>query len=115
MKIAELFPSNFLKADDIPSPRGFTIKAVGVEEVGPEKTRKPVLFLNEEKRGLVLNKTNSSIIAHVFGQETDLWIGKPVELYKEAVQFQGRVVDAIRVRMAPPQAVETAADSDIDW
>jgi hypothetical protein len=100
MDINTLFPSDYLKAADFPSPRVLTIRGIGVEEIGDEKTAKPVLHFMEEQRGLVLNKTNSGLIAHSLGNETDAWIGRQLELYKEPVSFQGRIVDAIRVRVA---------------
>jgi hypothetical protein len=108
-----MFPSDYLKAADFPTPKVLTIRGIGVEEIGDEKTAKPVLHFMEETRGLVLNKTNSGLIAHSMGNETDAWVGRQLELYKEPVSFQGRIVDAIRVRVqaapvaqpAPPQPV----------
>jgi hypothetical protein len=62
-----------------------------------------VLFFREEEKGLVLNKTNTTIIAKLYGDDTDDWVGKPVTLYATEVQFQGDMVDAIRVRNKPPR------------
>jgi hypothetical protein len=104
MDINALFPSDYLKAADIVQPRVMTIRAIKLEEIGQDKTHKPVLFFNEETRGLVMNKTNGAMIAHNYSNETDSWLGKPVELHVEPVQFQGRVVDAIRVRIPTPAA-----------
>ena len=104
MDINALFPSDYLKAADFPAPRVLTIRTIGVEPIGDEKQNKPILHFAEETRGLVLNKTNGAMIAHTYGPETDTWLGKPIELHVEPVQFQGRVVDAIRVRV-PQQAL----------
>jgi hypothetical protein len=108
MDINSLFPSDYLKAADIVQPRVMTIRAIKLEEIGQDKTHKPVLFFNEETRGLVMNKTNGAMIAHTYSNETDSWLGKHVELHVEPVQFQGRIVDAIRVRV-PTQPVAPAA------
>ena len=108
MDINTLFPSDYLKAADIVQPRVMTIRAIKLEEIGQDRTHKPVLFFNEETRGLVMNKTNGAMIAHTYSNETDSWLGKQVELHVEPVQFQGRVVDAIRVRV-PDQPVTPAA------
>jgi hypothetical protein len=104
MNLDTLFPSDYLKAADILQPRMMTIRAIKLEEIGQDKTSKPVLFFSEETRGMVLNKTNAAMIAHTYGNETDSWLGRPVELHVEPVQFQGRVVDAIRVSIPPPPA-----------
>jgi hypothetical protein len=101
MDFNTLFPSNYLKAADATAPLVFTIKAIVLEEIGDEKTKKPVIFFFEETRGLVLNKTNGQLLAHCFGNDTDSWLNRQIELYSEPVQFQGRIVSAIRVR--PPQ------------
>ena len=66
-----------------------------------------VLKFQGETKGLVLNKTNASMIAHDYGREIDDWVGKTIECYKDAVPYQGRIVDAIRVRV--PQT----SDADV--
>lgn len=106
MNIDALFPSTYLKAADFPSPRVLTIRGIAVEDIGQDEQKKPVLYFVEEHRGLVLNKTNASMTAHLYGRETDQWVGKTLELHKEPVSLQGRVVDAIRVRA--PQARASA-------
>ena len=64
MNINELYPSDYLKAADITQPVVMTIRTVTQEEIGPDKTLKPVVFFNEKSRGLVLNKTNATMISH---------------------------------------------------
>lgn len=39
------------------------------------------------------------VVAEAYGSETDLWNGRPVQLRVEKVTFQGRLVDAIRLRL----------------
>ena len=68
-----------------------------MEEIGGE--HKPVLYFQNHERGIVLNKTNSSIIADMYGEETDDWPGKRVVLYPARVEFQGKIVDAIRIKL----------------
>jgi hypothetical protein len=52
----------------------------------------------------VTNKTNAMAIAAKYGDETNAWNGAEIELYSTLVSFQGQMVDAIRVRMAVPDA-----------
>ena len=81
-----------------------TIRFFKIEEVGQDGQEKPVLYFNEETPGLVLNKTNSNIVSSVYGYETDEWVGKPLELYKDLVPFNGQIVAGIRVRIPPSPA-----------
>ena len=48
-----------------------------------------------------MNKTNAIMLAHLFGPETQQWKDKQVEVYTEAVSFQGKIVDSLRLRKAP--------------
>lgn len=77
-----------------------------MEDVGSaaETELKPVLYFRETEKGLVLNKTNASTISGLYGPETDEWGGKKIALFGQEVDFQGRQVLAIRVRMKKPQS-----------
>lgn len=97
MDINGAFPSNYLKAADLQKREvKVTMSHIAMEDVGSD--HKPVLYFVGKERGLVLNKTNSMNIASAYGGETDHWTGKPVILYPTWVDFQGRSVEAIRVR-----------------
>ena len=101
MNINEAFPSKYLKAGDLPDEgsQQFTIEKVVMEEIGREKERKPVLYFEEDNRGMVCNKTNAKMIARVLNsEEFDEWIGKQINLYRCEVDFQGEMVDSIRVK-----------------
>lgn len=104
MKINEAFPSKYLKSADIDDVMRVRIRGVNVENVGtkdkPEE--KPVLQF-DNGNSMVLNKTNANAIAFSLGGETDDWIGKTVELFVAPVEFNGKTVNAIRVRV-PKQA-----------
>ena len=101
MNVNDLYPSAYLKAADFPVPRVLTIAGITLEEIGEEKTRKPCIAFLQEQRKFVLNKQNAMMVAQLLGEETDHWVGKNVELYKDHVSFGGRMVEAIRVRPAP--------------
>lgn len=96
--IDKAFPSNYLKAADVEDePRSLKIQRVEFNvKIGDDE--KPVLYFSGEKKGLVLNKTNSNIISKLYGKETEDWIGKEVILYQAVVEMKGDMVDAIRVR-----------------
>lgn len=108
MNINSAFPSTYLKADDLQGKRvAVTMDRVQMEDVGGD--HKPVLYFVGKDRGLVLNKTNASIIAEMYGAETDNWLGKKITLYPARVEFQGRIVTAIRVHLDPSVSEEVQA------
>ena len=116
-KIGQMFPSKYLKASDFDeSGSVLTIDRVEMETVGQGKDAddKPIVYFKELEKGLVLNKTNAGIISNLHGDDTDDWEGKLVTLYATEVQFQGDMVEAIRVKKKAPKpsaAKKSAAPS----
>lgn len=108
MNINDTFGSKYLKAADIEEDVVVTIAGVQIEKVG-QTDEKPVLYTNEFERGLVLNKTNSQTIAQLYGNETDDWTGKAISLTVMPVTFEGKTVDAIRVKARAPRAAQPQA------
>jgi hypothetical protein len=98
MKASELCPPPHLEAADLEGDTVLTIKGVDFREVGDEKVTKGVVFFDEHKRGLVLNRTNLKRIIAAHGNETDSWVGKKITLYPSETDYQGKTVDCIRVR-----------------
>lgn len=98
MLISSAFPSNFLRAVDLQGRAvRVTIDTVKLEEIGGET--RPILYFEGKQRGLPLNKTNATTIAAMLGDETLHWEGQQIELYPTETDFQGKRVQAIRVRM----------------
>lgn len=101
MKVKDIYPSRFLKADDVEPPLILTIRSHTFEDIGVEKERKFILYFSETDKVLVVNKTNLNSIEMILGtDETDQWIGKTIELFKDHVQMGAEIVAAIRVRRA---------------
>lgn len=99
MNINDQFPSKFLKAADLNGGEAVvTIKDCIVESIGEDK--RPVLYFAGKEKGVVLNKTNATNISDAYGGDTDEWVGKKVVLYTAYVDFQGRSMEAIRIRPA---------------
>lgn len=99
MKISQEFPSQYLKASDLGGREiRVTMGRVEREEIGTDK--KLVLYFQGKDKGMVLNKTNANNIASLYGPETEDWQGKRIMLTVAWVDFQGRSVEALRVR--PP-------------
>ena len=122
MNIQTAFPSAYMKAADLENkPINLTIEKVVMEEVGQgaDADTKPCVYFNDSPykykngtKGWVLNVTNSKMIAAYYGDDTDNWIGKPVQVYPDKVQFGGNIVDCLRVRIVAPAMDENIPTID---
>ena len=119
MKTSDLFPSKYWRADDLPEGGKvtLTIDSVGIEEMELSGDDKPVLFFQGEKP-MVLNRTNCTTLEEAFGDDTDAWEGKRVEMRREKTTFAGKRVPCLRlypIRDGKPAAAEKPADlGDLD-
>ena len=117
MRLNEVFASDHLKADDLAEgDLPLTIKKVEPKEFERDsggKEMKLILHFREIDKTLVANKTNSNTIGSMHGDETDNWPGKRITLYATEVEFGGKTMLGIRVRLRPPQSSgATAPKSD---
>lgn len=109
--IHDMFPSPFFKAQDLKGKAvTFTIEEVSQERIGTDKKERPVLSSKKQKKRFVANKTNALLIEEALGTaETEEWVDKKITLYPCKVDFQGKRVWAIRVRV-----LETDSESSDD-
>jgi len=115
MKMSEMYPSRFLKAEDFAEDerKTFTIKSVDLEELGQgKKETKPVVSFRDSEKGLVLNKTNGAVVAEMYGDDTDEWTGKKITLITLEVDSFGDVVRAIRISKTKPVAAPPAPSAE---
>ncbi len=110
-KLNEMFPSRFLKAADIDDGADtvLTIDSLKMETLGQgrDAQEKWVVFFKETPKGLVLNKTNTNVIAKLYGDDTDEWAGCKIALFATEVQFKDEMVLSIRVRTRVPKVAVT--------
>jgi hypothetical protein len=102
--INEMFPKPHITPDLLNKPYELVIKSIEQKELRPHnspETRWIVHFEKTEKY-LILNKTNASAIAGLYGPNTEGWIGKKVVLYTTKAKIKGVMRDVIRIR--GPQA-----------
>jgi hypothetical protein len=97
--------SRFFKADDIDGERKFRIKEATEETVGEgsNKETKLVVWFTNDKRGLVLNKTNNRVLRGLFGDDTAGWANKIIVVFSTMVELRGKMVPGLRVRNPPPK------------
>ena len=105
MKLDEAFPSNYLRSVDLQGRAvKVTISDYKMEKLGNET--KLILYFRGKEKGMVTNRTNANEIADTFGDDLDSWVGKQIELYVARVDFQGKKVDGLRVRIPAQAAVQ---------
>lgn len=123
MKGSDIFPSKYIKADDLKGRDvSVNIDRATMETLGNEQ--KLVLYFIGKEKGMICNKTNFGRIAYLYGDETDAWADKPIILTAEFVEFQGKTVKGLRVRPptnhvpdkpAPRKETENPAADDIPF
>lgn len=104
MKASEVFTSKYLRSDDLRG-RDITVTIDKVALVAmPDGKQKPAVFFQGKEKALILNKTNFNTIASVTGiEDTDDWGGAQITIYPSETEFQGQMVDCIRVRRKKPE------------
>lgn len=99
--------SAFIKADQVRGqPRNETIVFVKIGRFD----RPDVTF--ESGKQLTLNATNVDVLVDAYG-DSDNWLGKQIELFLGAIEYQGSDHAAVLVRpITPPSKQKTAKAAD---
>jgi len=109
MNINEAFPSAYINAAALNGQK-HTVEIEGfAKEEMPDGLEKPVVRFKDKTAGLILNRTNANTLAALFGDETEAWTGKSIELRTEKVSFKGEMRDGIRVSPVTDAAAPTKA------
>jgi hypothetical protein len=111
MLISEVFPSKYLKASTVRGTKTAVIEAIETETF--EGGLKPVIYFKDSQQGLVLNRSNARRLQDHFGDESDNWIGKSVNLSAEPISVRGQPVQSIVVR--PTSVAAPNVDDDIPF
>jgi hypothetical protein len=100
----DLYGSRFLAAIDVKAPINATIERVELQPFTrpnePPHTR-AVVYVKGGKKGIVLNKTNASILAAAFGKDFKSWVGRRILIRPEPVVFAGKATTGLRLYPAP--------------
>jgi len=94
--------SRFLTQTDVVTPIIATMADVRTERLKSAKGEqdKFILFFAGNVKPMVLNPVNRKVLIAAFGDETENWRGKPIEIYVDAgVTMGGAVVGGIRLRL----------------
>lgn len=73
-----------------------------------EKVAKQVLYFKEDVPKMIMNITNGTTIASLYGTHPDGWIGKKIQVYAASVKAFGKTQDALRIRdFIPAREINT--------
>ena len=102
-------PSKYLNGSDVGAQLfKLVIKSISMETMENDGASKPVMYFTEAVKGMVINSTNWDNMSMVFGDESDNWIGKQIEMYTEATRTpNGQPTRGVRIR--PVAGPDTAA------
>ena len=86
-----------LKAEDLQGKRvKVIVESISVVEL--DGKNKPKMTFKDREKSMILNVTNWNRMVELTGSEdSDKWIGQEIQLFPTKVEFQGKMVDAIRV------------------
>ena len=103
MNVNEIYRSSYMKAADLSGRTAkHTISGCTAEKVGDDE--RLVLAFSNNDMPLVLNKTNATTLAELYGPETSEWEGKAIKLVPSTTSYQGKMVKCIRIS---PERVTT--------
>jgi hypothetical protein len=115
MNLNDAFPSKYLKTEDLKGRDvSVVIEAIDQVTLPQGQGRKLVATFRGKAKAWIVNKTNANTIAKVLGtDETDDWVGQEIVLYPTETEFQGDMVDAIRVRRKKASSAPQAPTAPI--
>jgi hypothetical protein len=111
------FPSKYLRSPDVEGKHfTATVKRIEYEKMS-DGTEKPVAYFKGMKRGVVLNKTKASLLAHLAkSRNFDDWVGTSVDICGGTTQLRGETVPCILFEKTPArkaQEVKEVLDDDL--
>ncbi len=109
MRKNDALPSKYLNATDVGNGVfKLTVVSVVMEKMENDGAMKPVMSFQGAQKSMPINATNWDNMAVVYGDESDNWIGKQIDMYTEATRMpNGKPTRGVRIR--PVAGSDTAA------
>ncbi len=109
MKRSQAFPSKYMSKEDVEQPIIATIRSTSVATFDGDngEETKPVLHFDEQgTKPMLLNFGNWTTCEELFGEDSETWVGKKIEIYKDPnVMYGKKKVGGLRLR-APGYAIK---------
>jgi hypothetical protein len=109
---SEFDKSKYFRAEDLKADKKLRIKDVTVDVFGSgtdKEQKKLTVWFTNDPRGLPLNKTNNRVLRGAFGDDVSGWKGKIVVVFPTPVEFRGKMVPGLRVRIPAPKQAATSS------
>lgn len=92
--------SKYLKAADLTAGTKFPLTITGVSETEfDDNPCKLTLHFQQTEKLWAMPKCCVGTISHVYGNETDAWIGRNIFVYSTPVPLGDKMVNAVRVEL----------------
>ncbi len=96
MNVHEMYRSDYMRSDSFNGQAFcFTITDCSAEKA--EGDERLVLAFFEVSSLMILDRTNTNMLAELYGPETSEWIGKVIKLAPSTTLFLGQVVKYVRI------------------
>ncbi|MBT7488500.1 MAG: hypothetical protein HN673_19215 [Rhodospirillales bacterium] len=96
MNVHEMYRSDYMKSDDLNGQAlCLSITECLAEKAGGDE--RLVLAFFEVPSLMILDRTNTNMLAELYGPETSEWRGKVIKLAPSTTLFLGQVVKYIRI------------------
>ena len=106
--MAEAVSGEYMTKNDV-TTTGMTATIAGItqEKVGQEQEDKYALhFTGGFLKPMVLNKTNINILRALYGDNSDGWVGKQINVFNDpTISYGGQITGGVRLRMVTPEPV----------
>lgn len=114
-RFRDVVPSTYICSDDLHG-RDVTVTIAGfeIEEmyVNNGKRRRPVLYFEGGRKGLVVNATINATLTKLYGPEMESWKGHRVTLFPTTDDRGGQERNVVRIRPTVP-AAKPAKPADV--
>ena len=96
MNVHEMYRSDYMKSDDLNGQAlCLSITECLAEKAGGDE--RLVLAFFEVPSLMILDRTNTNMLAELYGPETSEWRGKVIKLAPSTTLFLGQVVKYVRI------------------
>ena len=115
VKVGKFFSGKFLKPVDLEQDSQIVEIQGGREHRFQDGEDKWICKFKEYSKPLPLNTINGKRLEAEWGDESDDWIGKKVELYRTQGEFRGEIMDVIRIRIPSQSAAPVEVPTPAEW
>jgi hypothetical protein len=103
MKFFDALPSKYLRASDLDG-EDCVVRITGWRLDSPAEDEAEIVVVDVEEfdKPMRINFTNGCVIAEMYGEEMDDWVGEDIIIFPTTCTFGRDIKDCIRVRKKKP-------------